>query len=221
MSINAENKSKPRELIPAGNHVARCIGMIEIGNIMEQDFNTRQMKKACKVMVTWELPDELRIFDEKKGKQPLVVSKEYTLSMNEKANLRKDLESWRSKGFTEIEAKSFDITVLLGIPCMLNISHIPKPSNPTEMKEKIVITSLPKGLKVPDQINPFTILSYDNFDDKVFEKLPDFLKTKIKSSEEYRALNTPPDQKHVNQDYDDLTNGINEPFDPNISDLPF
>lgn len=47
-----------------------------------------------------ELPTELRVFSEKKGEQPLVIDKEYTLSMAEKSNLRKDLKLWRGKEFT-------------------------------------------------------------------------------------------------------------------------
>lgn len=35
MAINATNKGVKRELIPAGNYVARCYSMIEIGTVKE------------------------------------------------------------------------------------------------------------------------------------------------------------------------------------------
>jgi hypothetical protein len=41
----------------------------------------------------------------------------------------------------------------------------------------------------PPQINPSTVLSFDTWDKGLFESLPEFLQDKIKSSEEYRAMN--------------------------------
>ena len=71
----------------------------------------------------WELPTEIKVFKDENGEQPCVISKEYTLSMAEKANLRIAFKIMAVKIFTEDEAKSFDITKLLGVPCMINIIH--------------------------------------------------------------------------------------------------
>ena len=43
--------------------------------------------------------------------------------MNEKANLRKHLEGWRGKNFTDAEAEDFDLASVLGKPCMLIVSE--------------------------------------------------------------------------------------------------
>ena len=43
--------------------------------------------------------------------------------MSEKANLRKDLEGWRGKSFTESELEGFDLEKLIGSNCMLNIVY--------------------------------------------------------------------------------------------------
>ena len=144
MAINATNNGTKRELIPAGNYIARCYQMIEIGTVNEIIQGTA--KQLTKVRIGWELPTELRVFDETKGEQPLIISKEYTLSLNEKSNLRKMLASWRGKDFTEAEAKCFDITVLVGIPCMLNIIHKPKKTDPSQIYEEIgSISAMPKA----------------------------------------------------------------------------
>lgn len=190
MAINASNKGVARELIPAGNYIARCYQMLELGHISENVMGT--VKTLQKVRIGWELPEELKVFDPAKGEQPLVISKEYTLSMNEKSNLRKDLKSWRGKDFTEDEAKSFDITKLIGVPCMLNIIHVTGKSDPTKVYEQISgITALPKSVKCPPQINKTSILSYDAFDWDLFNSLPDFLRDKIKGSEEFKAMQEP------------------------------
>ena len=67
---------------PAGTHMARCIGMIEIGTVTTTFMDDEKILQ--KVSITWELPEELAVFNEEKGEQPFVVSKEYTLSMHEK-----------------------------------------------------------------------------------------------------------------------------------------
>ena len=113
MAIIATTNSQPRELIPAGNYVARCYQMVQIGTVNE--IINGEQKQLQKVRIGWEFPNDQKVFSEEKGLQPIVFNEEYTLSMGEKANLRKMLASWRGKDFSVDEAKSFDITVLLGV----------------------------------------------------------------------------------------------------------
>jgi hypothetical protein len=186
MAIIAENKGSGNFApIAQGNYVARCFSMIEIGTIEEEYQGEKKM--AHKVRLTFEFPTEQKIFKEENGEQPYVISKEFTLSMHEKAGLRKFLEAWRGKSFTELEAKAFDITVLLGKPCMINI--IQKENSKGNLVSQISsVGGMPKGLECPPQINVTQLLSFDNFDELLFETLPDYLKDKIKSSKQYAAL---------------------------------
>jgi len=55
-----------------------------------------------------------------RGKR-FVVTNTYTASLNEKANLRRDLESWRGRPFTAEELQGFDLEKVVGKPCMLNL----------------------------------------------------------------------------------------------------
>lgn len=209
MAILATTSPQQRELIPAGNYIARCYQMIEIGTVSENILG--EIKVLKKVRVGWELPTELKVFNEEKGEQPCVISKEFTLSMHEKSALRGALKSWRGKDFTEEEAKSFDITKLLGVPCMINIIHKPGKADPTKTYQEISgITGVPKGVTVPEQINKMVCLSYDDFDADVFDALPDFIKDKMKGSIEYAAIKQP-NALHMNQQH------TAEPID----DLPF
>jgi hypothetical protein len=203
MPINAtSNGSAPRELIPADNYIARCYKMIEIGTVEEVILGEKKI--LHKVRIGWELPTEMRVFDKEKGEQPLVIDKEYTLSMNEKANLRKDLKSWRGKDFTEDEARSFDITKLIGAPCMLNIIHKTSKKDPSKVYEEIAgITPMPKGVPCPEQINRSFVLSYDEFDVELFDMLPDFIKNKMITSVEYQAVKNPESKSFTEQIMDD------------------
>lgn len=187
MPIIAENKGGNFTLIPANNHIARCYGMVEIGTVKEEQ-GLYAGKESHKVRISFETPLECHDFG--KGLQPFAIHKEFTLSMHEKATLRKFLESWRGKAFTDDEAKSFDITKLLGKPCMLNVIH-KKSGSGNDYADISSIGTLPKGFVCPDQVNETVLLSFDNWNQNVFDAMPDFVKEKIKKSKEYAAMTQP------------------------------
>ena len=188
MPIIAENSGTNHVPIPAGNHIARCVEMIHVGTVAEEATSIYAGKLINKVRLTWETPDEQHDFG--KGLQPFMVSKEFTLSMNEQATLRKMLESWRGKPFTEDEAKSFDVTRLLSKACMLSVIHKTSRKGKT-YAEISSVAALPKGFECPAQVTPSKVLSYDDWDQVVFDSLPDFLKNKIKGSQQYGAMMNP------------------------------
>lgn len=189
MPITATNKGgSSYEPIPAGTYPARCYSMIHIGTIEENILG--QTKKLNKVRITWELPTETKVFKEENGEQPYSISKEFTLSMNEKSNLRKFLEGWRGVSFTEKEAEAFDVTVLLGKPCLLSVIH-KLSKNGNTYAEISSVSTLPKGMSCPKQVNPSFEFNYNPFSLDKFETLPDFLKDKMKQSEEYKFAITP------------------------------
>ena len=211
MAINATSSGVKRELIPSGNYVARCYQMIEIGTVKE--LFQGEEKTMSKVRIGWELPTELKVFSEEKGEQPCVISKEYTLSMNEKATLRKMLASWRGKDFTEAEAKSFGITNLVGIRCMLLVIEKSSAKDPSSVYNEIeTVSQMPKVFPCPPQVNKTFVLSYDEFDMEKFNSLPDFIKDKMKTSEQFKKLQQP-SATHLHE-------SSNELLDVN-SDLPF
>ena len=211
MSIIAKSgDSKPREIIPADNYVARCYRMIHVGTNFSEMFD----KHINKVRVTWELPTETRVFDEEKGQQPFVIDAEYTLSMHEKSNLRKALESWRGKGFTEEEAKGFDITKLVGKYCMLNVIHN-EAKNGNTYANVGSIAKVPKGMELPDGYNPDFIFDYDNnFDMEFVETLPDFIKPQIKSSIEWN-------EKMAELEGTEFDKALDAKINDDKDDLPF
>jgi len=183
MSITAKNTGNNFELTPAGNHIARCYSMIEIGTVREEFKG--EVKNLHKVRITWELPLEQRVFNPDKGEQPFSISKEYTLSMHEKAILRKDLSSWRGKPFTEDEAKAFDVTRLLGIPCMLNVVHNVSSKSGNTYANVAAITPMPKGTICPPQINDSFEFNHADFEDSKFNSLPEYLRKKMEVTPEY------------------------------------
>lgn len=205
-AIVAKKSGSSYEPMEPGNYVARCIKMIHYGTITEDYLGTP--KTLNKVQLTWELPTELKVFSEEKGEQPYVLSKDFTLSMHEKASLRKWLEAWRSKAFTNAESEAFDITNLIGKACMLNVIRTTKGDK--TYANISGVSSIPKGLSCPPQINDSVVFSVDDFKQELFDTFPDYIKDKIKSSAEYKAMQQPnavhtdPEPTSTNDDSDDL-----------------
>jgi hypothetical protein len=174
------------EPIAAGTYVARCYSMIHMGTIKESYMG--EEKFVNKVRLTFELPTELKVYKEENGEQPAVLSKEFTLSLSEKSNLRAFLNSWRGKALTEDECKAFDIAVLAGKPCTLSVIHKTSKVSGKTYAEIASIGGVMKGMEVPAIMNPEIVFSVNNFDQVAFDSFPDFIKEKIQSSNEYKAL---------------------------------
>jgi hypothetical protein len=115
MPINVSSKTKS-DPVPAGTHHAVCYGVIAVGTQPSEKFTPRP-----KIIVCFEIPSErITIKDQD---LPRGISKRYTLSLNEKSNLRKDLQSWRGKPFTPTELDGFDVSKVIGSNCLISVLH--------------------------------------------------------------------------------------------------
>ena len=116
--------------------------------------------------------------------------------------------------------EGFDVLKLAGAIGLASVSLTPKKSKPDEnmnLIESVVPT--PKGTVIPDQINETKTLTLDaDFDETVFDSLPDFLKKKIQESEQYENIiagnsqaNSKPESEN-NQTSSNENDGENVPF---------
>jgi len=130
---------------PAGTHSAVCCDVVDLG-VLEVNY-AGKTKRQHKITVIWQIGE--RRDDDKL----FLLRKRYTLSLHEKASLRKDLESWRGRSFTPAELEGFDIETLLGVPCLLSVIHQAKDGD--IFANISAIMRLPKGmeaLKVVDYV---------------------------------------------------------------------
>lgn len=173
---------------PAGTHAAVCIHVIDLGT-QEVTFQN-EIKHQRQVMLTWELPNEPM----ENGK-PYTISQKYTFSLHERAKLRGILETWRGRPFTDADfgPQGFDVSKLLGRPCMVTIMHGMSQRGNTFARVEAV-TSLPRGMAVPKQVNPSLQLSLERgeFDAVVFNGLSDFVRGLISKSPEFAQLKHDP-----------------------------
>lgn len=143
-----------------------------------------QYKDSRKVLITFELPDDLISDGDNKGK-PLSISQEFTLSMHKKSGLRtKLINVIEGKELSDKEAENYDLTDLLGKTTLLNILHKASPKDPSVKYARIAgYSRVPKGMTIGSAINEPIILSLEDFDSEVFNKLPDWLKNKINKND--------------------------------------
>jgi len=190
--------------------------MLQIGTI-DNVYQGVTSKKPM-VRIGWELSDELKIWKEGEVAKPYAIEKEYTLFMTDKSNLRKDLQSWRGAAFTDKEAQDFDITKLVGAPCLLNIIHKTNDAGTKTYEQIAGITPLPKSVPKPKMFNPAQVLSFDAWDEHIFQSQPDFIKAKIVSSLEYQDMINPHKDEFIDEKGKPIYNSATENIE---DDLPF
>lgn len=190
---------------PQGTHIARCVELVDIGHQHGEYQGKPNVREQ--VIVRWELPNEIIEYDGKK--EPMLVSKFYTNSLGEKANLRADLEAWRGRKFTEEELDRFDLNTIVGKPCFVTIVHNDKG------KAKVTgVSGMPRGTEAPPQVNPSKTFWIEEWNGDIhsppFSELPKGFKELIQKSDEYKALMNPnaglppPGTKHVDDFEDDI-----------------
>lgn len=180
--ITATTTKQDKVLPPTGTHIARVYQIIHIGTT-EYEWQGEK-KKRNRVRIGFELPTEKHVFKEELGEQPFVISHYYTLSLGEKANLRKIVEGILGRTLNDDELSEFDVESLLGKTCLVTITHR---TTDTGVYANIQSTSpLIKGMTAPSAINKPFVLNYDSWSQEAFDSLPSFLREEMMSSEEYR-----------------------------------
>ena len=153
-------------------------------------------KVAPKVRITWELNEMMS------DGRPFSISREYTASIGDKANLRKDLEAWRGRPFSAEELRNFSLENVLGAPCLLGIVHKPSKDNSKVYANVGSIMALPKGMPSPELVNPAVKFDIGTFDQKVFDGLSSYVQKKILMSKELEEGGIP-QAKEVEPEIDD------------------
>jgi hypothetical protein len=169
------------EMTPEGVFTGRCFKIIDLGT---QTTNGQYgTKEQHKVMVSWELigKDDPRMEDGR----PFSVSQFYTVSLHEKAKLRKDLEAWRGRKFTAEELAGFDLGTVIGAYCLIQVVHS------EDGKYANVQTIMAYKGDKPEAVNPNVVFDIDNPDMEVFNAFSDNMKAKIMSAPEWKNVTQP------------------------------
>jgi len=197
MSIIAKGNNNTDNFISVslGVHKARCVRMIDLGTQRSEYQGDVSWKRQ--VLISWEVPSELT-----NSGEPKLISKFYTLSLHEKSNLGKDLTAWRGRAFTEIEKQEFDITALLGVPCMLNI--VDGRDGNTKVGS---VMPLQKNDTLEPQFHEnlhFSIDDFQNGSNEAFMALSEGIRNIILRAKELENINTAVDNENNGADIGDV-----------------
>lgn len=175
--------------VPPGAYIGRCYSLIDLGTQLSSGQYGEKMQH--KIRIGWEL-----FGDDEQGnpltvtvdgkEMPMTISKSYTVSLHEKAGLRKDLAAWRGRDFTDEEAKAFDVAKLLGAYCMVNCTQ--SETNGKTYTNVAGLTPLPGALKnaKPAPVHEPVVFDLDAPDMKVFNSFHEKLQEAIKRSPEWQ-----------------------------------
>ena len=110
LTISGEGSADNLPKLAKGTYLGTCFRIVDLGT-SDQEYKGVVSKKT-RVHITFEITKALDPGNNEvvmEDGRPFAVSKTYTASLFEAATLRKDLENWRDKSFTEEELKGFDI----------------------------------------------------------------------------------------------------------------
>lgn len=208
---------------PEGFQAARCIRIVDLGTT----FNEMYSKDRHQIMIEWELPDFKYEFekDGEKHQRTGTIAGFYTLSMGDKANLRKMIEGWFNKPFpSDAEAADFDLEKLLGYQAMITVAHKEK-SNGDKKAVMSNIGPLPKfdpstgqEISLPEPSHDSYAFKLHEYKQELFDKLSEGLQKMVAKSHEYKEIHGLVPQEEGPQQPTD--NGHPGGFDPN-DDVPF
>lgn len=117
-TITARGSDSKFQPHPEGQYIGVCVDVINLGEKV-QDFpgTTKYLASTCALVFrTGERNEETGDY--------IDIAREFTVSMGEKANLRKFLEQWRGRPYSEADVKNgVPLHKLEGQPGLLSIAH--------------------------------------------------------------------------------------------------
>lgn len=122
---------------PAGTWAAVCVDVVDLG--MVAGF---EGKPQHKIKIVWQIEET-----QPDGK-PFQVNKRYTPSLHEKASLRKDLEAWRGRPFTDEELDGWELENVIGVGCLLCV--VQQVKNGSTYANIQSLMRMPKSMTAPN-----------------------------------------------------------------------
>jgi hypothetical protein len=203
LTISGEGSGGDFPKLEPGIYHGTCFSIVDLGTT-DQEYKGVVSKKT-RVHLGFEITEAVdpstNIVMMEDGR-PFGVFKTYTASLFEAATLRKDLESWRGKSFTEEELAGFDISNLIGCTAKIEVGLTKKSDFGDGGNPKILALREPKeGVQKVETHNDTLIFDLDVYCDEfrgkssdetkamcdVFESLNDWHQRDIEASYELIA----------------------------------
>jgi hypothetical protein len=170
---------------PPGTFLARCYRLIDLGT-QRVEFSG-EVKLQMKLQLGWELHGEddagNPLIDDET--MPLTIGKRFTNSLHKKASLRRDLEAWRGRAFSDEELRGFDLRNLLDKWALITVIHSERDGK--TFANVASITAVPGAMRksLPKGIHDLEAFDITAPDMKLFEAFHQKLRETIEAATEW------------------------------------
>lgn len=182
MGLKVKDRVKPKiPPVEPGVYIATCVGVLDLGEQYSEKFKNYRNE----VQFVWELCGEtVEVDGEQKPRQ---LSRTFSVASSKKSNLRGFISGWNGIQYSDDQFADLDLFGQAGKACQLNVVL----NDTGEYANVDSVIPLPKGMPAPTTNTAPVLWNMDEWDDKVFEELPDWVKDKIKKSTQYQKDHTP------------------------------
>lgn len=180
-----KDRAKPKlPPVEPGVYIGICVGVIDLGEQL-CEFKDKSVSYKNQVQIIWELAGEtVEVDGEQKPRQ---LSRMFTMSSSKKGNLIGVISSWNGVPYTEEQFGEFDLFAQAGKACQLNVVL----NDTGEYANVDSVIPLPRGMPAPTTQTPLILWNMEEWDDKAFDALPEWVQEKIKKSTQYQKEHTP------------------------------
>ena len=189
--MKVKNRARPKlPPVEPGVYIAVCVYSIDLGEQL-CEYKDKTKSYNNQVRLGFELIGETVEID---GKQePRVLSRTLNFTQSKNGGLRKFVQSWLGKTFTDDEFRELDTNDLVGTPAQLSVVL----NESGEYANIDTIMQLPRGMAAPSPASALIRYDMEPWDDDAFAALPDWAQEMIKKSTQYQKLHVPTDPVDV------------------------
>lgn len=184
MALKVKDRAKPKiPPVEPGVYIAICVGVLDLGEQYSEKFKNYRNE----VQFVWELYGEtVEVDGEQKPRQ---LSRTFSVAASKKSNLRGFISGWNGVQYSDDQFADLDLFTQVGKACQLNVVL----NDTGEYANVDSAIPLPKGMPAPVTDTAPILWNMDEWDDKAFEALPDWVQEKIKKSTQYQQMHAPTD----------------------------
>lgn len=188
MKIGSRTKPKVPPL-ESGTYIGICIGAVDLG---EQEFTYKgKTGYADKLKLIFEIPSKTITIDGKE--RPRQLSRNFSITTSVRGALRQFVSLWLGRTFSDDDFAAFDTDELLGRPAMLSVVL----SEDGQYSNIGSAIGLPDGVSAPAATADYIKFDTECWDEKVFERLPDYIQEQLKKSTQYKNRHLPDQEVSV------------------------
>jgi hypothetical protein len=135
--VSSKATANAFEVCPEGTMQAVVCDVIDHGWV-KNTWGGKGGEEIHKCTLRWQVAETM------KDGRPYIAQHRYSVSLHERAALRKAVNAIRGKSLTEKEAADYELDELIGMNCLIQVVRVQKPRG--LFAEVVAIMGLPRGM---------------------------------------------------------------------------